>query len=72
MSDIINLPTAAPSYYTVHKSGPLFSVFLITPCGSQKLKTRLCDFRDRDSAIEFGREVAATQKRPFKIRGVAV
>jgi hypothetical protein len=72
MSNVVNLPTAPQTYYTVHKTGPWFDVVLVTPCPGKNLKTRLHGFRFRHLAIERGKEMAAQAKRPFKIRGKSV
>lgn len=71
MENVSKLPTAATSYYTVHKLGQRWAVMLVTPCGSKSLKTALYSSADRDAAIEHARETAARVQRPFKMRGAA-
>ncbi len=73
MSNVSKLPTAATSYYTVHKSGRFYDLVAVTPIdGMKPLKTRLSRFTDRDAAMQHGKEAAAKVHRPFKLRGVAV
>ncbi|NCO22688.1 MAG: hypothetical protein GW905_11970 [Rhodobacterales bacterium] len=72
MSNIIKLPTAPQTYYTVNKIGPWFDVVLVTPCPGKNIKTRLVGFRFRHLAIERGKQMAAEAKRPFKVRGASV
>lgn len=69
MNNIAKLPTAATSYFTVHKAGPYFDVVLVTPCPGKNLKTKLYRFADRGEALECGAEIAARQHRPFKAKG---
>lgn len=71
MSNIVKLPTAATSYYSVNKSGRYFDLVLVTPCPGRNLKTRLYRFTDRNAAIQHGKDVASKALRPFKLRGVA-
>lgn len=71
MSNVVKLPTAPQTYYTVHKTGPWFDVVLVTPIDDGKpLKTRIYGYQVRCRAIEKAKEVSAKAKRPFKLRGV--
>jgi len=71
MSNIVKLPSAATSYYTVSKAGRHFIVVLVTPCPGKSLRTRLYRFTDREAAIQHGKDTAARVHRPFKLSGVA-
>lgn len=67
MSNVSRLPTAAVSYYTIHKRGKGWAVVLVTPIeGMRPLKTALYSSPDRVAAIAYGREVAARMLRPFR------
>lgn len=66
--NIIKLPTAATSYYTVNKQGRFFKVMLVTPLpGGKPIKTVLYGSCDRQTAIEYGRQTAERMNRPFKM-----
>jgi len=71
MSNVTKLPTAATSYFTVHKVRGWFNVVLVTPCAGKNLKTTVAQYSDRDSAMWAGKRAAARQKRPFKAKGGA-
>lgn len=65
--NIISLPTAAVSYYTVNKRGKAWAVVLVTPIeGMKPIKTALYASVDREMAIAHGRHVASRMQRPFK------
>lgn len=65
--NVTKLPSAAVSYYTVHKRGKGWSVVLVTPIeGMKPLKTALYTSPDRGEAVEYGKQVAARMLRPFK------
>lgn len=67
MNNITKLPTAAVSYYTVHKRGRDWAVVLVTPCeGMRPIKTALRAYRVRDAAVQDARETAKRMQRPFK------
>ncbi|MEY8837817.1 hypothetical protein AB9K41_02125 [Cribrihabitans sp. XS_ASV171] len=69
MSNVTKLPSAATSYYTVHKAGCYFDVVLITPCSDKAIKTRLYRFADRAAAVAHGKATADRMQRPFKSKG---
>lgn len=71
MNNVTRLPTAATSYYTVHKARNGFDVVLVTPCGRRNIKTRLYRLCDEQYAHDVAREIAKDMKRPFKGRGGA-
>lgn len=71
MSNVEKLPTAASSYYTLHKAGKAWDVVLVTPCGTRPLKTRLYRFPTREAAEAHGQAVAAKMLRPFKGRAAS-
>lgn len=68
MSNVTKLPTAATSYYTVHKAGKGWNVVLVTPSTARPIKTALYRFTTKDAAEDHGRAVAAKMLRPFKGR----
>ena len=63
---VIQLPTAATSFYTVQKRGKGWAVLLVTPCGSKPIRTALRFWADRESAIADGKDAAELTQRPFK------
>lgn len=66
-TNILKLPTAAVSYYTVNKRGKEWAVVLVTPVdGMKPVKTALWRVRDREMAIAHGKQVASKMQRPFK------
>ncbi|MCK0151081.1 hypothetical protein MWU54_13655 [Marivita sp. S6314] len=69
MNEVVKLPTAATSYYTVIKAGRHFDVVLVTPCPGKDLRTRLYRVPERQCAHDIARNLAADMKRPFKIGG---
>ena len=69
MNNVTKLPTAATSYYTVHKAGKAWDVVLVTPCAGRSIKTALYRFSTLEAAEDHGREIAAKMLRPFKARG---
>lgn len=69
MADIVKLPTAATSYYTVQKWGAEWAVVLVTPAESKKLRTTVCRTADRELATSLGKAAAHRALRPFKDRG---
>lgn len=71
MSAVAKLPTAATSYYTVHKAGKRWAVVLVTPCPGRALKTKLYSHERREDACEHGRQIAERTHRPFKARAAA-
>lgn len=68
MAKIIKLPTAATSYYTIHKAGHAWDVVLVTPCGNKPIRTALYRLPDRESAMAYGEDIAGKAMRPFKAR----
>jgi len=72
MSNVVKLPTASTSFFTVQKRGAFFEVVLVTPMPKKNLKTWICSYSDRDTAIAVGKKLASQRERPFKLRGVAV
>lgn len=71
MSAVAKLPTAATSFYTVHKAGKRWVVVLVTPNGRNPIKTKLYSHERREDACEHGRQIAARTHRPFKARAAA-
>jgi hypothetical protein len=71
MENVTKLPTAATSYYTVHKYRGYYAVYLVTPCPGKDIKTRLEVWRDRDAAIDAARNLGKALHRPFIMRGPA-
>lgn len=70
MSNVIRLPTASTSYFTIRKTARGWAVQIVTPIeGLRPLRTTLAVYADRDGAIAYGRNHAALIHRPFKIRG---
>lgn len=69
MSNVVRLPSAAVSYYTVRKfpNPGWWSVVLVTPIpGRPSLVTRLCQWNDREVAIAEAKRAAERAKRPFR------
>ena len=72
MSNITKLPTAAESYITIRKAGAVWHVQIVTPCGSMPaLRTTVEVCANSDLAAMRGADIAASMKRPFKMRGVS-
>ncbi len=69
IASVSKLPTAATSYYTVHKAGRYYDLVLVTPCGAKPYKTRLRRFYDRESAVSEGKTTAERAQRPFRAKG---
>lgn len=64
--NVVQLPSASPSFVRVRKAGSLWSVDLETPCPGRALRTRLRRFMDREAAIAFATETADSLKRPVR------
>lgn len=67
--NVVKLPTAATSYYTVRKVRGGWAVALVTPCPGKALRTDLYYHTNRDAAVEEAQRVAARMLRPCKARG---
>lgn len=70
MSNVIKLPTAATSYFTVRKDGPFWAVQIVTPAPGKAHRTTIISASDKADAFDMGRKAAARSMRPFKVRGV--
>lgn len=69
MADIVKLPTAPASYYTIRRSGRFFwNVVLVTPCEPKPIITKLRRWTDREAAFADAAATANLAKRPFKGR----
>jgi len=67
MSNVAKLPTAAASYYTVHKRRNGWGVVLVTPIeGLPAIKTTLRVWSARAGAVTDAKATAARMLRPFK------
>lgn len=67
MGNVTKLPTAAVSYYTVHKRRNGWAVVLVTPIeGLPAIKTSLRVWDEREAAINDAKATAARMQRPFK------
>lgn len=69
--NVVKLPTAASSYYTVRKARAGWAVELVTPAPGAPLRTSLYWHSERQAAVEEGEQVAARMQRPFKGRAEA-
>lgn len=70
MGNVTKLPTAATSYYTVHKRGQAWAVLLKTPAGAGKsLTTTIASYHSRSAAVSHAQAIAETMLRPCKAKG---
>jgi hypothetical protein len=53
-------------HYTVRKDRGMWAVTLVTPCPGAPLRTAIAWHSSLEMALEYGREVAAQNFRPFK------
>ena len=68
MSNVVNLPTRATSYYTVRRAGKTWAVQLVTPCPGRPICTIVARFSSRAEAFAYGGDTAARLHRPFRCR----
>ena len=67
MGDVIKLPTAATSFYTIRRAGKYWAVVLVTPCTHKALRTVLSRWADRESAFAHATVSAQQTHTPFKV-----
>lgn len=65
-ADIVSLPSASPSYYTIRKEGQFWTLQIVTPNRVGTLRTTVARFADREGAIASGRKTASELRLPFK------
>ena len=66
MGNIVKLPTAATTYYTIQRFGKSWGTVLVTPTEAKALRTVLCRHPDRESAFAHAKITAARMLCPFK------
>ena len=71
MGQVIKLPTAATTYYTIQRAGKRWAMVLVTPTAGKSLRTKLAWFHDRESAFAAAKITAAQMQCPFQVRGSA-
>ncbi len=68
-AQVITLPTANPSFYTVRKFGRDYHVQLVTPAPFKALRTSIARYSDKAEAIAHARDAAQRTRLAFKERG---
>ena len=63
--NIIKLPTAATTYYTIQRAGKRWAMVMVTPTAGKSLRTKLAWFHDRESAFAAAKITAAQMQCPF-------
>ncbi len=66
-ANVIRLPTAAPSFYTVRRARGAWIVEIVTPSRPQALRTAVASSSDRETAVTYGRKAAEQTGRGFKL-----
>ena len=67
MSNVIKLPTAATTYFTVAKHRHGWAIVLVTPNGSLKPhKTNLSIGSDKAAMVAIAKDWAATRQREYR------
>ena len=67
-AQIIPLPSAATSYFTVRRIGKRWAVVLVTPIpGAQPLRTTLARADNYVTAVDFATQSASGIQRPLKL-----
>jgi hypothetical protein len=67
MSNVVKLPSAAPSYFTVRRSRRGWSVLLVTPAGPREIVTALATATSYGAAVAEAERIAARQQRPLRL-----
>jgi len=66
ISNVVTLPTARTSYFTVRKSKKLWAVCLVTPVkGSKAIITRVAQAHTYEAAIAYVEKIATAQQLPW-------
>ena len=69
MMTLASIPAVTPSatYYAIHRAGRYWDVVLVTPTGSNPIKTRLRRWADRESAFADAAVTSGLTGTPFKL-----